>query len=211
MRHCLNRNKVEEIIKGQYLQNIISDVIFNKNPQLSTQQKIKESTEKLSKRTFFQELYFSLLLSDFYFGQNIHTKICFEMKSGFDPALLESRDLSLEGLNEWVESRSPVDISILNSSKEFKFQIKTYPEKYNKSLATEDFTTYIRETCKGYGDMSDVILVLIPQVKNPGDTLITNLEHLKDNLKKLQISFEEIILLLNVKGIDHLFHAYKKE
>ncbi len=172
--------------------------------------KFEESVIKFSMRNLTLEIFSSLLLASFYFGTEANPNICFDMKLGFNSDTFKDGEISFNDLEKWVESDTAIDCYISDQRQEFKFQIKSFPEKY-KTLNTKTLVTYIKELSqKKYGGMSDVILTLVPQVKTPFSYLPVDLKVLGEKLSVTNIGFKEVVLLLNVYGKDSLFRAFKK-
>ncbi len=210
MKYCISKNTSLDLLLKEQKISFFRDIIFNPDSNFNLEEKQKLSVDRLSKKTFFQELYFSLLLSDFYFGQEADTRICFDMVEDFDPKRFDDEKLTFTNLEKWIEVGTPSDCYIVKGLQELKFQIKSYPEKYGKDLSTNKIVDYVQNLSQTkYGDMSDIILVLIIQVEKPWSTLPTDLQVLNARLNSLKPKFKEIVLPFNIEGRDSLFSAYK--
>jgi len=73
------------------------------------------------------EIAHSIILADFYFLES-DPLICFEMKDGFKKDNIKH----YKELSDNIEQRTEIDVLIKDDSKQFKFQLKQYPEEYKE-------------------------------------------------------------------------------
>lgn len=136
---CISKDQLIQIFWGQSTDERLGKLLekfssryslFEMYQQIRTErgevgEYFKKELESFSKKTAHEEITHAITLADFYFPDS-NPVICFEMKHDF--AKKEVR--SLNEIIENIESDTEIDCLIKDNKKEFKFQLKQYPEKY---------------------------------------------------------------------------------
>lgn len=122
----------------------------------------KKYFEKFSMKTENNELAHAITLADFYFPDSNPT-ICFEMKRGF-----RKKDVgTCEELIKNMESCTEVDCIVKDDSREFRFQLKQYPEKY-KEWGVNEVIRYLDDeilTESKYNNKSNKDLIIVIHIQ----------------------------------------------
>lgn len=187
------RSELENLINRSY-ENLMLEIInrHDLKPQddikklwkiVSSEQGLKKLFRDRDEHEVFAATY---SISDFY-GEN--SKICFEMKEGFNSS--KNLPLTLDDLNRHRKINSIVDFGILSDSELRQFQLK----RYRGDLSSRHLLQFIEKILKHYGnDMGDVNLLIILQ--SPGTKINDNIfKELHGELIKRDFSFGGHILI----------------
>lgn len=152
--------------------------------------------KKFTKKTENAEILTSLELSDFYFGSEVNTDICFEIKRRISIKNLKT----YKDLTDGIESNTHVDCFISKDGQGLEFQIKRYPQE-RLALNTDSFVKFIEEKNRRYGAMQKTILAILiqPIPFSPLHIIFFKTVH-ELLVGKGSINFAEVVLLYNDKN-----------
>lgn len=154
----------------------------------------KQEITEFSRKTKNEEIYLAFELSNFYFGLDKETNICFSMKNNFRKKRVESYDELLEN----IESGTFIDCLIKYNEAELRFQIKGYKGEYQQFTNDAIFEYLKGKVFSHYGDMSGIILAVIlqPHISSKIDVDFKKV-HSDLVLFSEKITFSEIIFVYN--------------
>jgi hypothetical protein len=199
-KYCVTKTELKDLYLAQVKKNF-GKMLSDPKTLLDFKENATESRtiRVFTSKTITGEIFYAIELANIYFDEKINPLICFDMASGFDPSTFKNR-LEFSDLERWVETDTWVDCYISHGNEEIKFQIKQFPEKWKK-MTTPTFIDYLKDqVSKQYVDMSDVTLVVVPQVKTPHSDLPIDVENVKCSLATEDLKFNRIVLLLNVEN-----------
>jgi hypothetical protein len=172
----------------------------------------KEELESFSKKTAHEEIAHAITLADFYFLDS-KPVICFEMKRGFIKKEVENLNEILENL----ESNTEIDCLIEDGKREFKFQLKQYPEKY-KDWSPNKVIKYLNESIlpkSRYNNESNSDLIVVIAIKPELHSEFKETQDFSEIHKYLSsqsIKLREINFLYN-RNMEHMvwYQVYPKK
>lgn len=164
---------------------------------------VEEENNKFATNTANAEIINAITLADFYFLKS-DPVICFEMKNDF-------RQKKINGhreLTENLENDTEIDCLIRDEQREFKFQLKQYPEQY-KEWSADKVTNYLDESilpraAKYNNDSNkDLIIVITIKPELKSGFKEEDFDKIYKYLSSKEIKLLEINFLYN-RNIEHM-------
>lgn len=151
----------------------------------------KKQNDKFSEKTENVEIAHSIDLAQFYFPDE-NPEICFNLKNG-------SHKINIKTVEDLIKNIGPdteIDCLIKNESRQFKFQLKEYPEKYLLGMTAQKVIEFLDKNIlppEKYNNKNNkdliIIITLKPEIntefKESSDFKIIH-EYLKD--KKIELT-----------------------
>jgi hypothetical protein len=187
MRNLIEKFSLEEVLKQ----------IKNNTEKIT--EYWKDGNEKFTKKTINEEIANAITLADFYF-LNSCPDICFEMKQSVGQAEIKIfRDFIAN-----LENNTEIDCLIKDKEKQFKFQLKQYPEKYkkwsvNKVIEYLDKGILPESKYNNKNNKDLIIIITIKPKRNSEFKEKKDFEEIHKYLSKKDIKLLEINFLYNRK------------
>lgn len=193
--HDKSRDRFDKLIKkfsNKYIVEEMLDQVIREDGEVYDY--FTQEIKTFTRTTTSEETASSFNLSDFYFGSNVETEICFEMKRSFSKKTISSYD----ELANNVECDTFIDCAIQLKNKKRIFQIKGYREDYHAHKTADLIKFLDKKLLGGYGNMSGVIgAVLIQPIPWSNSELDFDEIHKYLNTIKESITFDEIVFIWN--------------
>ncbi len=171
----------------------------------------KEEIKKFTKKTEANEIANAIDLADFYFLDSNPT-ICFKARRKFKGEEIQTYEELLGNM----ESDTEIDCLIKDDRKEFKFQLKQYPEEY-KEWSTSKVIDYLDKSIlpkakyNNKGNRSLIIIIVIKPKMSSNFKEVQDFDKIHKYLSDKDIRLLEINFLYN-RNNEHLvwFQVFPK-
>ncbi len=222
---CITQKKLVQIFWGNRNRVLIDTLIrkFSDKfslPEMFEQMKtdkgevgkyFKGEIRKFTKKTENEEIAHAITLADFYFLDS-NPVICFKAKRKFKKEEIQTH----KGLLENMESNTEIDCLIKDDHKEFKFQLKQYPEKY-KEWSTSKVIDYLDRSILSKGKYNNegnrdlIIVIAIKPERNSRFKEVQDFDKIHKHLSDKDIKLLEINFLYN-RNNEHMvwFQVFPK-
>ena len=200
----LGEERVNLILKNFSDKYSLSDIISMMNDENNEIGKFcKQQNDKFAVKTENVEIVHSIDLAELYFP-NENPDICFNIKN----SVQESEILTIKDLIQDIDPDTEIDCLIKNGSKQFKFQLKEYPEEYLELTPTKiiEFIDKKIISPEKYNTENNKDLIIVITLKPEVDTAFKELSDFKiihEYLKQRDIKLLEINFLYN-RNCEHL-------
>lgn len=208
---CIPKAKLIQMFWGKHAEGLVLDIIKKFSGEFTLEEIAKQletgagevaeyqkgRIEAFSGKNANNEIANAITLADFYLP-NLPCEVCFQMKNSFTGDVPGSSEELIENMETYTE----IDCLIKGAGKEFKFQLKQYPEKY-KEWSAEKVIKYLEEAVlpeskynnKGNRDLSIVITIKPELHSNFKET--EDFKKIHEYLRSKEIKLAEIVFLYN--------------